>query len=147
MLFSLLNFCMWDHVLYFIFLLLYIGPPLWFSGQSAWLQIQKSKFDSRHYQIFWEVVGLERDPLGLVSTNEELLGKKSSGSGLEIREYSRRDLSYWPHGILYPRKLALTLSTSSGRLVAIVHSWTQATELFIICYCILYILVVYNILY
>jgi hypothetical protein len=36
-------------------------------------------------------VGLERGSLGLVSTTEELLGKKSSGSGLEIREYGRRD--------------------------------------------------------
>jgi hypothetical protein len=30
-----------------------------------------------------EVVGLERGPLSLVSTIEELLGRKSSGSGLE----------------------------------------------------------------
>jgi hypothetical protein len=30
-------------------------------------------FDSRHYQIFWEVVGLERGPLGLLSTIEELM--------------------------------------------------------------------------
>jgi hypothetical protein len=30
----------------------------------------------RHYQIFWEKVGLERGPLSLVSTTEELLGKK-----------------------------------------------------------------------
>jgi hypothetical protein len=36
------------------------------------------------------VVGLERGPLSLVSTTEELLGRKSSGSGLEIRDYSRR---------------------------------------------------------
>jgi hypothetical protein len=35
-------------------------------------------------------VGLERGPLSLVSTIEELLGRKSSGSGLEIREYGRR---------------------------------------------------------
>jgi hypothetical protein len=28
------------------------------------------------------VVGLEQSPLILVSTNEELLGRKSSGSGL-----------------------------------------------------------------
>jgi hypothetical protein len=27
-----------------------------------------------------------------MSTIEELLGRKSSGSGLEIREYDRRDL-------------------------------------------------------
>jgi hypothetical protein len=43
-------------------------PPLWPSGQSSWLQIQRSGFDSRRYWIFWEVVGLERGPLSLVST-------------------------------------------------------------------------------
>jgi hypothetical protein len=32
-----------------------------------------SGFDSRRYQIFWEVVGLERGPLSLMSTIEELL--------------------------------------------------------------------------
>jgi hypothetical protein len=25
-------------------------PPLWFSGQSSWLQIRRPEFDSRHYQ-------------------------------------------------------------------------------------------------
>jgi hypothetical protein len=30
-------------------------------------------------------VGLERGPLSLVSTTEELLGRKSSGSGLETK--------------------------------------------------------------
>jgi hypothetical protein len=59
-------------------------PPLWSSGQSFWLQIQMPGFDYRRYQIFWEVVGLERGPLSLVSTTEELLGRKSSGSGPEI---------------------------------------------------------------
>jgi hypothetical protein len=54
-----------------------------------------SEFDSRRYQIFWEVVGLERGPLGLVSTTEELLGRKISGSGLESRKYGRRDPSRW----------------------------------------------------
>jgi hypothetical protein len=38
-------------------------------------------------------VGLERDPLSLVTTIEELLGRKSSDSGLETREYGRRDPS------------------------------------------------------
>jgi hypothetical protein len=33
-------------------------------------------FDSGSYQIFWEVVGLEWGPLSLVSTIEELLGRK-----------------------------------------------------------------------
>jgi hypothetical protein len=36
---------------------------------------------------------LERDPLSLVSTIEELLEINSSGSVLESREYGRRDLS------------------------------------------------------
>jgi hypothetical protein len=27
-------------------------PPLWSSGQSSWLQIQRSLFDFRSYQIF-----------------------------------------------------------------------------------------------
>jgi hypothetical protein len=30
-------------------------------------------FDSRRYQVFWEVVGLERDPLSVVKIIEELL--------------------------------------------------------------------------
>jgi hypothetical protein len=34
---------------------------------------------------------LERGPLNLVSTIEELLGRKSSGSRLESREYGRGD--------------------------------------------------------
>jgi hypothetical protein len=33
-------------------------------------------FDSRRYQIFLEVVGLELGPLSLVSTTEELLDRK-----------------------------------------------------------------------
>jgi hypothetical protein len=58
-----------------------------------WLEIQRSGFDSRHYQIFCEVLDLERGSLSLVSTIEELLGGKSSGSGLESRKYGRMDLS------------------------------------------------------
>jgi hypothetical protein len=50
-------------------------PPLWSSGQSSWLQIWRPGFDSRHYQEK-KVVGLERGPLSLVSTIEELLDRK-----------------------------------------------------------------------
>jgi hypothetical protein len=42
--------------------------------------------NSRPYQIFWKVWGLERGPLGLMRTIEELLEWKSSGSGLENRD-------------------------------------------------------------
>jgi hypothetical protein len=40
-----------------------------------------------------KVVGLERGLLSLVSTTEELLDRKNSGSCLENREYGRRDPS------------------------------------------------------
>jgi hypothetical protein len=36
-------------------------------------------------------VGLEGAPLSLVSAIEELLDRKSSGSGLENRDYGRRE--------------------------------------------------------
>jgi hypothetical protein len=42
-------------------------------------------FNSRLYQIFREVVGLERGPLNLISTTEKLLGRNSSGSVIESR--------------------------------------------------------------
>jgi hypothetical protein len=43
-------------------------------------------FDSRRYQIFWVVVGLEQGPLSLVRIIEELLEWKSSSSDLENRD-------------------------------------------------------------
>jgi hypothetical protein len=73
-------------------------------------------------------VGLERDALSLASTIEELLGRKSCGSGLESRDYGRGDPLCWPHDILYPQKLALVSLTSGGRSDGIVRSRTQATE-------------------
>jgi hypothetical protein len=80
-----------------------MGPTLWSSGQSTWPQIQRSGFDSRRYQIVWEVVGLERGPLSLVSTTEELLDRKSSGSGIESREYGRGGPLRWPSDILFAK--------------------------------------------
>jgi hypothetical protein len=50
-------------------------------------------------------VGLERGQLSLVSTTEELLERNSSGSGLENREYGRRDPSRRPRDTLYPQKV------------------------------------------
>jgi hypothetical protein len=47
--------------------------------------------------------------------------------GLESQEYSLRDPSHWPRGTFSPQKLTLTSPTSSGRLVSIVRSQTQAT--------------------
>jgi hypothetical protein len=38
-------------------------------------------------------MSLERGPLSLVNTIDELLERKSSGSGVENRDYGRRDPS------------------------------------------------------
>jgi hypothetical protein len=103
-------------------------PPLWSSGQSSWLQIQRSGFDSRRYKISWEVKDLERGPLSLMSSTEELLGRKSSDFGLENREYGHRNLLSWPCGTLYPQNLALTSLTRGGHSVGLVCLWTQATQ-------------------
>jgi hypothetical protein len=48
---------------------------LWSSGQSSWLQIPEGRV---RYPALpeKEVVGLERGPLSLVNTTEELLDRK-----------------------------------------------------------------------
>jgi hypothetical protein len=107
---------------------------LWSSGQSSWLQIQRSGFYSRHYQILRNVVDLEQGPLRLVNAIEELFGRKSSSSGLEIREYSHRDPLRCPRGTLYPQKLTLTSPISGGSSVSIVRSQIQAMEFFFYSY-------------
>jgi hypothetical protein len=68
---------------------------------------------------------MDMGPLSLVNTIEELLERKSSGSGLEIREYGRRDPSRWPRGIHYLLKLALTFADkhqSLGRYSSLADS-------------------------
>jgi hypothetical protein len=73
-------------------------------------------------------VGLERCPLSLVSTIEELLGRKSSGSGLETENAAAGILLTDYTTPLYPQKVALTSPKSCGRSVGIVRSRTKATE-------------------
>jgi hypothetical protein len=102
-------------------------PPLWSSGQSSWLQIQRFGFDSRRYKIFWEALSLERGPLSLVSTIEELLGRNSNSSVLENGEYGRGDQLPWPRDTLYPQNLELT-SPTSCRSFGLVRLQTKTTE-------------------
>jgi hypothetical protein len=74
------------------------------------------------------VVGLERGPLSLMSTIEELLERKSSDSGLDIREYGL-GIRHADHVALCPQKLALTFPISGGPSVGMVRLRAQATEL------------------
>jgi hypothetical protein len=86
-------------------------------------------------------VGLERGPLSLVSTTEELLEGKSRGTGLDNRDYGRRGIHCADYATpLYPQQLALTSPTSGDRSVGIVHSLTQATEYVLIIIIIIIIL-------
>jgi hypothetical protein len=55
-------------------------------------------------------VGLERGPFNLVSTTEELLGRKNSGPCLENHEYDRRVPSRLPRGILYLQKVVTNVA-------------------------------------
>jgi hypothetical protein len=67
-------------------------------------------------------------PLSLLSTIEELLGRESSGSGLENLKYGRRDPSRWPRDTLYLQNSALIPPTRGGHSAGIVRSRTKARE-------------------
>jgi hypothetical protein len=73
------------------------------------------EFDSRRYQIFWEVVGLEQGPLSLLRVN---------GRGYSLR---------WPRDTIYPLKLALTSPTSGCRSVGKICWRTEAPEFVFVC--------------
>jgi hypothetical protein len=66
-------------------------------------------------------VGQERDSLSLVSAIVQILERKSSGSGLENRDYGRIRKCW-----------QLTSSTSGGGSVGIARSQTKATELLLL---------------
>jgi hypothetical protein len=104
------------------------GPPLWSSGFLATDPEVRVRFPE--LPDFLRSSGSGTGFTQPLSTTEELLGRKSSGSGLENREYGRRKPSRWPCGTLYPQTLALPSPTRGGRSVGKVRSRTQATEFF-----------------
>jgi hypothetical protein len=76
----------WKTTLFSIYWFYFNSPPLWSSGQSFWLQIQRSRVRFPALPDFLTIGCLERGPLSLVITTEELIEKRSSGSGLENRD-------------------------------------------------------------
>jgi hypothetical protein len=66
--------------------------PLNAGKRSSGYTIDGLSNSSQFHRV--SLVGLERDPLSLVSTIEEILERKSSGSGLGSREYSHSDPSH-----------------------------------------------------
>jgi hypothetical protein len=82
-------------------------------------------------------VGLERGPLSLLSTTEELLRRKSRGSGLESRDFGRRGSAALT--IQHPsvrKKLALTSPTSGGRSSSLADSGHEACSYFFVDDCL-----------
>jgi hypothetical protein len=80
-------------------------------------------------------VGLERGPLSLVSTTEELLDRK-----VAALVYKAENTAVWIRRTDYStplclQKLALTWPTSGRRSVGIVRSQTQAME-FVFVFCL-----------
>jgi hypothetical protein len=104
--------------------------PLWSSGQSSWLQIQRSRFDS---PALPDLLRSSGSGTGSIQPHEynlhrNYLKKKSNGSGLENRDYCHGDLPRWLCDTFYPQKLALTALTSGSRSVSRGSSLTRATE-------------------
>jgi hypothetical protein len=64
---------------------------------------------------------LERDPLSLVNNLRSYLEEIVAASGLEDRNYDRRDWLRWPRDTLYPLKLALASLTGGDRSIGIVR--------------------------
>jgi hypothetical protein len=88
-------------------------------------------FDSWRYQIFWEVVGLERGRLSLVSTTKELLEWKSSNSGSRKSRLTAVVIHCAYHATpSIHKKLALTSPTGGGHSVGVVLLRAKATEFF-----------------
>jgi hypothetical protein len=103
--------------------------PLWSSGQSFWLQIQRSRFRFPALPDFlrsrvWNRVEVHSASWGQLRSylNEKVPAPvqktEINGSGNSL---------HWPRNTLYPQRSALTLPTSDGRSVSIVRLRTKAT--------------------
>jgi hypothetical protein len=104
-----------------------LRSPLWSSGDSSWLQIRRPGIDSQHYQKK-KLVGLERGPISLVSTTEELLDRKVAAPVYKT-EYTVVGIRHLDHvAISIRKKLTITSPTSRGLSVGIVRSRTQTME-------------------
>ena len=111
-------------------LLISIQWPLWSSGQSFWLQIQRSRVRSPVLPDFLSSSG---SGTGSAQPREvklrSYLNKKSSGSRFRKQRLTAVGTRCANHVTpLYPQKLALTSPTGGGRSVGMVRSRTKATE-------------------
>ena len=105
------------------------GPPLWSSGQSFWLQIQRSRVRFQALPDFLSISGSETGSTQPRELNWGATWIKKVAAPVQKTEINGRgDLLPWPREPLYPQKLALTSPTGGGRSVGIFHSRTKATK-------------------
>ena len=107
-----------------------LRPPLWSSGQSFWLQIQRSRVRSPALPDF-----LSSSGSGMGSTQPRevnwgsYLNEKSGGSRSRKQRLTAVGTRCADHVTpLYPQKLALNSPTGCGCSVGIVRVRTKATE-------------------
>jgi hypothetical protein len=74
-------------------------------------------------------MGLETGPLSLVTSIEELLGRKNSCSDLQSREYGSGEPSRRPRDTFNLQKLTLTWPTSGGCSAGTVRSRNKGMEI------------------
>jgi hypothetical protein len=98
-LWDILSYFLWSSVL---LLILYVFPILNrlcdLVVRVAGYMSRGPDFDFWRYQVFWDTVGLERGPLGLVRIIEELF-QGSCGSNLENRDLTAVGIRYADHVI------------------------------------------------
>jgi hypothetical protein len=81
-------------------------------------------------------VSLERGPLSLVSTTEELLDRKVAAPVYKKTEYTAAGIRHADHvAPSIRKKLAITSATRGGRSVGIVRSRTQTMEFSLVFIC------------
>ena len=105
-------------------------PPLWSSGQSFWLQIQRSRVRFPALPDFLSSSGSRTGSTQPREVNWGATWIKSSGSGPEngdYRPWGSVALTTWHPSI---RKSWETSPTGGGRSVGIVRSRTRATEFY-----------------
>jgi hypothetical protein len=108
----------------FLFGALFNGPPLWYSGQSFWLQTQRSWFDFRRRQILWEVAGLEQGPPSRVRILRSYLNDGYQLRSMKPRSAVRTSCSHHLASF-YLQKLKLKFADQRQSSVGIVHLWTK----------------------
>jgi hypothetical protein len=109
-----------------VFMLRWRWPPLWSSGQSSWLRIQRSLVRLPALPDF-----LRSSGSGTGSTQPQLSSCLEEIVKAPVKKTVGNPLP-WPRDTLYPQKLALISPRSGDRSVSIFRSRTKATE-FVLC--------------